>query len=161
MKKLLTLTAVGAILSTPASAVQKCVALDKNDTQCTSSYSSYRGKANWEATCTTNGVSVPIKGIAACSQEAGPVPGAVNFDDSQVAIELLPTVASNGMYNNNNCWCRIISPAISRWVYTGETYADVADCTYNCAKECAYMIADKRSENSYGVRYSLFRIMSY
>lgn len=160
MKKLLTLTAVGAILSTPASAVQKCVALDKNDTQCTSSYSSYRGKANWEATCTTNGVSVPIKGIAACSQDAGPVPGATNFDDSNVDIELLPTVYSNGNYNNNECWCRIISPAISRWVYTGMTYADGSDCSYNCAKECAYMIADKRSEASYDFRRSLFSKMS-
>ena len=160
MKKLLTLTAVGAILSAPAIAVQKCVALG-GDISCTSSYSSYLGKANWEATCTSNGVSVPIKGIAACSQEAGLDVGYTKFDDeSNTDVELLPTVYSNSNYNNKECWCKIISPAISRWVYTGRTYADVADCLYNCAKDCAYMVVDKRSTDSLYVQSSLFEKMS-
>ena len=82
MKKLFTLTALGAILTAPAMAVQKCVALDASTTTCTSTPTTC--KADWSATCTTNGTRVPIKGIAMCSNQAADA----KYDTSDATILL-------------------------------------------------------------------------
>ena len=118
------LVGVVSIQSQSALAVTKCVALNSSTT-CTSNYSSYTGHTDWAATCTTNGVSTPISGIGVCSstQVSGYQP-ATELDTSSTADE------------NLNCWCKMTSPAVSRWVL-GETHSSAGDCAQLCAYDCA------------------------
>ena len=126
MKKLLTLTAVGAILAAPAIAVQKCVALDPSTTTCTSTPAS--GNADWSATCTTNGTSVPINGIAMCSnQKADAING---------TSDAITTVSSTTDTTNFNCWCKMVEPAVSSWVFIG-TFTSASICADSCSSNCA------------------------
>ena len=127
MKKLLTLTAVGAILAVPASAVQKCVALDSSTTTCTSTMT--YGKADWSATCTTNGTSVPIKGIAMCSNQAA--------DAQYGTSDAITTVSSTTDTTNVNCWCKMVEPAVSSWVFI-YVYTSASYCARDCSDYCAY-----------------------
>ena len=145
MKKLLTLTALGAILTTPTIAVQKCVALDASNTTCTSNYEEYDSNPDWGATCTTNGVSVSIKGAVTCSKTAGSAVG-------EVYSGYLPTGGSNK--DKLHCWCKIISPAISSWVYLTD-YDSTNLCIGDCARYCAYKIQSEAA-----LRQGLFSSLS-
>ena len=138
----------GAILcvitATSAHAVTKCVALNSSSTTCTSSYSQYLYHTDWAATCTTNGVSTPIRGIGICSSTKGGSTGAT-------ATEL---DTSYGTEENHNCWCRMISPAVSRWVFNRSDLA-AGDCATECAYYCAIAVRDLAS-----VRSALFGSLS-
>ena len=115
-----------AITTTGAHAVTKCVALNSSSTTCTSSPTQYQYHTDWAATCTTNGVSTPISGIGICSSTSGSSSG-------QTATELDRSSTSD---NNKYCWCKMTSPAVSRWVY----YTSIttgALCAQNCAYSCA------------------------
>ena len=130
MKKHLILAgvfSVAIVQSQPAMAVTKCVALNSNTT-CTSNGNSYRNKTDWASTCTTNRVSTPISGIGICSSTDGGSMGAT-------ATELDTSSTAGG---NKYCWCKMTSPAVSRWVfaYSG-TSAD------GCARVCAHYCADR------------------
>lgn len=135
MKKTLILTAVGAILATPATAVQKCVALNSN-TICSSDTTQYAGKAEWAATCNTNGASVSVKGIASCaSLRAGVQIGSV------YSSGLLPAPSNSSTTNDGIfCYCKTISPAISPWVWLS-SHSTPAECNYLCASRCAEAIS--------------------
>ena len=117
-----------AITTTGAHAVTKCVALNSSTT-CTSNYNSYYNKTDWAATCTTNGVSTPISGIGVCSSTSGSSIGqtATKLDTSSTADE------------NMYCWCKMTSPAVSRWVFPQLWSAVVtaSDCSSLCAYSCA------------------------
>ena len=126
MKKLLTLTAIGAIIATPATAVQKCVAFDASTTECTSE-SAY-GNADWSATCTTNGTSVPIKGIAMCSNQEA--------DDYYATSDAITMVRSETETTNVYCWCKMVEPAVSSWVFL-EAHASADYCADYCSFYCA------------------------
>ncbi len=126
MKKLLTLTALCAILSAPAMAVQKCVALDSSTTTCTPT--SAFGNANWSATCTTNGTRVPIKGIAMCSNQAA----GAQYGTS----DAITTVSSASDTNNVNCWCKMVEPAVSSWVFISARVS-AGFCEFYCSGNCA------------------------
>ena len=65
-KHLLFVGIMCAVTTTPAMAVTKCVNLSSTSTTCAGNLSSSTG-ADWSATCTTNGQSVDIKGIAVCT----------------------------------------------------------------------------------------------
>ncbi len=136
MKKLLTLTAACALLTTPATAVQKCVALNADsDIRCHSSNRNlFKRHVDWSTTCgdIDNISGVPIKGIAACSY--------VNYlsNDSVLVYPIEDGVSNNQRY----CWCKVISPAISGWVLyddgsIGQDFEDSEDCLTNCASSCA------------------------
>lgn len=133
MKKLLTLTAVGAILATPAAAVQKCVALDASTTTCTST--STKGNADWSATCTTNDTSVPIKGIAMCSNQQA--------DTTDGTSDAITTVSSSTDTTNMYCWCKMVEPAVSPWIYVSQTVS-----ASECASLCSYVCAGRIRNNS-------------
>ena len=126
MKKLLTLTAVGVILTAPAIAVQKCVALDSSTTTCTST-SAY-GNADWSATCTTNGTSVPIKGIAMCSNQ--------KTDARYGTSDAITTVSTVADTSNVNCWCKMVEPAVSSWVFLVAD-SSAGSCVIRCSLYCA------------------------
>ncbi|MBQ8294772.1 MAG: hypothetical protein IJX89_05310 [Alphaproteobacteria bacterium] len=123
-------------VTAPANAVQKCVALDASSTTCTSTPAG--GNADWSATCTTNGTSVPIKGIAMCSNQAG----AAQYATS----DAITTVSSASDTTNVNCWCKMVEPAVSSWVFFNANSS-----AGNCAGDCSFYCA------LYARSYSAFR----
>ncbi len=141
MKKLLILTTLGAILTAPAIAVQKCVALNSMASTCTSTPAS--GNADWSATCaSTSDTSVPIKGIAMCSNQKA--------NEAYGTSDAITTVSSTTDTTNVNCWCKMVEPAVSSWVYifagTSASY-----CASNCSGTCA-----DRARNNSTFRRALF-----
>lgn len=126
MKKTLILTALGATIMSPAiAAVQKCVSL-----QATENYTSLFGSAvevkcaDWGAIGSTS--KITVEGVGVCSNNAGTSSTRDNlsFDTSSTT-------------NNKYCWCKMISPAISKWVYSGGNKTSEATCLRDCAANCA------------------------
>ena len=115
-----------AITTTGAHAVTKCVALNSSTT-CTSDFEQYQYRTDWAATCTTNGVSTLISGIGICSSTKGASLHAT-------ATELDTSSTSD---DNKYCWCKMTSPAVSRWVFRG-TFGTAGVCARDCARTCAY-----------------------
>ena len=119
---------IGAILctitTTGAHAVTKCVALN-DSTTCISSPTQYQYHTDWAAICTTNGVSIPISGIGICSSTQGA--------GYQTATELDTSTTSD---DNRHCWCKMTSPAVSRWVFTASAPSAGA-CAQSCTAACA------------------------
>ena len=140
MKKHLILAgvfSVAIIQSQPAMAVTKCVALNSSSTTCTSGPTQYQYHTDWAATCTTNGVSTPISGIGICSSTDGGSTGAT-------ATELDTSSTSD---NNKHCWCKMTSPAVSRWVFRYSD-ASVGSCARFCANRCALYVREFASFRS-------------
>ena len=126
MKKQIIIIAglVSVIMTPPALAVTKCVALNSSTT-CTYEDPG-ENIADWTSTCTTNGISTPIKGIGICSANAGSAVGAT-------ATELEMSSTAD---DNSNCWCKMTSPAVSRWVFD-ELLTSAGLCARFCAHYCA------------------------
>ena len=125
MKKHLILAgvfSVAIVQSQPAMAVTKCVALNSSTT-CTIDDSQYQYHTDWASTCTTYGVSTPISGIGICSSTQG--------SGYQTATELDTSSTSD---DNKYCWCRMISPAVSRWVFSSSP--PNSSCDRYCAEYC-------------------------
>ena len=114
-----------AITTTGAHAVTKCVALNSS-TRCATDYTQYQGHTDWAATCTTYGVSTPISGIGICSSTSG-------ISSGQTATEL--STSSTGD-DNRYCWCKVTSPAVSRWVFRISSMS-AGSCAQWCAHHCA------------------------
>ena len=112
--KTLFLLVIAITFCQPASAVTKCVKLNSSTT--CSDYSGAFGQSNWSATC--GGIS--IQGVTFCGSQNG---GSVGATTDAV------TTSSTNKY----CWCKMVSPAVSRWVFAG---AD-DHCAYRCADRCA------------------------
>ncbi len=102
----------------PAAAVTKCVKLTSSTTCSDSSYEF--NQSNWSATC--GGVS--IQGLALCGSQDG---GSIGATTDTV------TTGDNG---NTHCWCKMVSPAVSRWVYDPRG-AIGGSCYQSCAANCA------------------------
>ena len=129
MKKLLTLTAVGAILAAPAMAVQKCVAFDTTTPEFISqgTYGSYDWYGYLE--------NMTIYGLAACGS-------ASSYDGVPISTSVQASAIDTEY--NKYCWCRMIIPAISKWVHNdAEGYFDSAmECSLNCAYACTVAAGD-------------------
>ncbi|MBR2393378.1 MAG: hypothetical protein IKB05_02725 [Alphaproteobacteria bacterium] len=122
MKKLLILTAVGAILAAPALAVQKCVALDENSGVVT--YTANEQEVEWTATLMTG---AKISGIGICNSTEG------------MANEMSYSLKMTSEDGNSYCWCKMISPVVSYWVFAENMYND-ASCFFYCSDTCARYI---------------------
>ena len=123
-KILITGAILCAITTTCAHAVTKCVALNSNTT--CKYESSGTNVADWTSTCTTNGVNTPIKGIGICSANAGSAVGATATE-----LEMSSTADENV-----NCWCKMTSPAVSRWVLSYSS-SSAGFCAQSCVDLCA------------------------
>ena len=105
----------------PAAAVTKCVKLTSSTT-CYNSNGDH-GQSNWSVTC--GGVSV--QGVAFCGSQDG---GSVGATSTAVTI-------STTSDDNKYCWCKMVSPAVSRWVFD-HADASAYTCADSCAINCAY-----------------------
>ena len=108
----------------PVSAVTKCVKLSSSTT--CSNYSGATGQSNWSVTC--GGVSV--QGVAFCGSQSG---------GSQGATSTTVTISST-VDNNKYCWCKMVSPAVSSWVFASDLPG--SSCYNVCPYQCAYAIND-------------------
>ena len=148
MKNIVMLSAILAVVSVPAAAVQKCVALGSGTTCAATGKLSQppTGLADWELTCTTNRESVTVKGIGVCS----PVSGTTSSP-----VDSLPTtcISSSSCPEGGAvyCYCRMVSPALSQWVALQMSFASESTCLQNCASTCYQYLIDDRT-----VRTALF-----
>ena len=119
MKKHLIIAGIICVASIPSAyAVTKCVKLTSSTTCTTFSANG----SNWSATCG----GIKIQGVAFCGSQKGGSAGATTES---------VTISSTSDYNKN-CWCKMVSPAVSSWVFNTSTESAGA-CAYNCAYDCA------------------------
>ena len=143
MKNIVMLSVILAVVSVPAAAVQKCVALGSGTT-CAATGGLSRpptGKADWELTCRTNSTSVAVHGIGVCAATDGTTSSPV---DSLYTSKCFSTGSCPASGDAVICWCRMLSPALSQWVYSGLHYRSEAQCMYNCAADCYQYIINEQ-----------------
>ncbi len=114
----------------PAAAVTKCVKLNSSTT--CSAYSGIANQSNWSATC-----GVSIQGVAFCGSQNGGSTGATTG----------AVTTSSTIDNNKYCWCKMVSPAVSRWVFYGDRES-ASNCVSICARICASYAAGNASFRS-------------
>ena len=117
------------VIIPPASAVTKCVKLNSS-ADCYSI--GITGESNWSASCN----SVPVAGVAFCGSQNGG-----SFGATTDAV-----TASSSSDDNKYCWCKMVSPAVSQWVFC-RAYGSAGNCISDCADMC----------NSYGLYDYSFR----
>ena len=118
MKKTLFLFALGAFVATPATAVQKCVALT-GDTTCTKPVSIQSYTSEWSLSCG----DISVKGVAVCGKEPA---GTTAQTAEKVAY-------ADG--SNTTCFCRVISPVVGSWVWL-DNYDTESGCSDVCSAVC-------------------------
>ena len=118
--KTLFLLVIAITFCQPVYAVTKCVKLNSSTT--CSDFSGEYNQSNWSATC--GGVS--IQGVAFCGSQDGGETGATTD----------AVTTSTTSDNNKYCWCKMVSPAVSRWVFT-QAITPAGYCANNCAFVCA------------------------
>ena len=149
MKNIVMLSAILAVVSVPAAAVQKCVALGSGTT-CEAPGGLSRpptGKADWSLTCTTSGKSVAVSGIGVCSSVMGTTSSPVSSLTTSTCISSSSCQSGDAVY----CYCRMVSPALSQWVGLQMAFASESTCLQNCASTCYQYLIDDRA-----VRTALF-----
>ena len=104
----------------PAYAVTKCVKLTSSTT-CTSA-SGATNQSNWSATCG----GIEIQGVALCGSQDG---GSIGATTETVTTSLTSD-------DNKYCWCKMVSPAVSSWVFN-RSLPSAGGCAYACATHCA------------------------
>ncbi len=108
-----------AVTIPPTYAVTKCVKLTPSTT--CSSFSGAPGQSNWSATCG----GIEIQGVAFC--------GSQNGGSAGTKSENVTTSATD---DNKYCWCKMVSPAVSSWVFNNMS-GDALNCRSLCAHDCA------------------------
>ena len=108
----------------PAYAVTKCVKLTSSTT-CTS-LSASPGQANWSVTCG----GIETQGVAFCGSQDG---GSTGTKSENVT-------SSRDNNTNKYCWCKMVSPAVSSWVFYDTTGASADECPYLCPIYCANVL---------------------
>ena len=111
----------------PVSAVTKCVKLPSSSTTCTHlTTSADDNQSNGTANC--DGVNFEFVGF--CSSQGG---------STGTTAAFLPTSSTN-ISNNIYCWCKMVSPAVSSWVFASDLPG--SSCYNGCPYHCAYAIND-------------------
>ncbi len=103
----------------PAYAVTKCVKLTPSTT-CKSS-SGATGQSNWSVTCG----GIEIQGVAFCGSQNG-----------SYGAKSETVTTSSTSDDNKHCWCKMVSPAVSSWVFS-YSYPYAGTCATSCAGYCA------------------------
>ncbi len=120
--KILTFLTCAILIAPTAYAATKCVPLNDNYTTCKKiteeEFQLSLNDTEWSTTCTTNDKTVTVKGIMAVGTQSGDT---IKFDASEF---------KSGAYS---CYCKIISPFISKWFSPGNGIAARSD---NCAFTC-------------------------
>ena len=133
--KTLFLLVIAITFCQPVYAVTKCVKLSSSTTCSYANPGNY--VVDWMSYCTTSGTSIIIRGISQCSSTSGSSIG-----------QIAPSLEVSDDTDEDYCWCKMISPAVSSiWVYARGS----AFCAYDCAHYCA-----NRAANDASFRSALF-----
>lgn len=123
-----TISPTFAISVMPIGGVTKCVQLSSSTT-CVAEQQASTSKVDWSVTCGTKNISVI--GISMCASSSGSA-----------------GTASTSLFRSNenkNCWCKMVSPAVSRWISSG--FSSVA-CHRDCAGSCRSALEDNSTFRS-------------
>lgn len=101
-----------------AFAATRCI---PNIAKMTCSLIGYVGSSEIESTCTDGSVTTTVRMMAVLASDYG--------EYAQVSDRL---EISDTPTENTHCWCRMLKPALSKWVSTYRGYASVQNCLSNC-----------------------------
>ena len=102
-----------------ANAVQKCIAMQQGATVCmATNQGDYYTK--WSGSCSTDGKTSVVSGLGLCS----------SYDSSASPKQGAP------LGIGTHCWCKMIKPARSQWVFA-YTLMDAGACAQACGAGCA------------------------
>lgn len=129
MLKKLFFTFICLLTFNQAFAAVNCIALTP-ETSCTL-VKPEEGQSDWSADC--NGIN--IKAVSACG----------HVDKSSFTPEsgwITESVRRSGnVEENTDCFCKMVQPAVSRWVYY-KTHITAGDCSWWCSNACAGAMAE-------------------
>ncbi|MBQ8255805.1 MAG: hypothetical protein IJY99_02460 [Alphaproteobacteria bacterium] len=108
--------------TTNAMSLEQCVKLSPTSGTCTSVSSEYR---DVDAIVNCSGTQVTI--VSTCAMTTGTA-DVTALDDI--------VISSAAPANNKYCWCKIVSPVTSKWVYR-YMYSTNINCAYSCVRGCA------------------------
>ena len=139
MKKYLIIGGLCCITTIPsAMAVTKCVNLSTRATECAEGTVGLG--ANWEMNCKTGSANVLIRGVGVCSSKGG--------SDGDTASDIpisdkWQDEAGGYEYPYKYCWCKMVSPAVSQWVYVsgGQGYTCHSYCSAYCAQKLPSLLS--------------------
>ncbi|MBE6459887.1 MAG: hypothetical protein E7009_02790 [Alphaproteobacteria bacterium] len=133
MKKILFFCAVIAMSTMTVMAnVYKCTYYDSSAT--VEMDSTADTKADWSGTLTNlDGTTVRMEGVVSCSKNRGSAIGAT--------VDVLTTATSDESTSHLNCWCKMVRPFVSKWVYVAYS-GSTARCARYCSHHCATFIRD-------------------
>ncbi len=138
MRKFL-IIGVFAITAIPALGATRCIKLNGNTT-CDAPTST---KSEWGMTCAP---AIKVQGVMFCSNQSAPSAG--------TPAETLTVSPAAYASQNQYCYCKMVAPAVSRWIYVA-TFSTYDDCYTNCAAKCADRAVDYIS-----VRNTMFSVLS-
>lgn len=126
------------------------------DSTCTSG-TGENNAYDWRALCQLNSgtvrASVTVRGVGFCASNTGLTIG-----------DTLETGVTMESGSNASCFCRMISPWVSQWVFRaryGGTSAE-SSCHMNCAKQCYNaMMTTSTSGYNYTVKSALLNSMNW
>ena len=132
MKKILLLIALGATCCRSGYGGYVCLASAYGECIGVTLDSDQRYSVDWAVECTTDeyvssiGSSrhVRLRGVGMCSTVAATALG-------DTADSITVSRSSAGQY----CWCKMLSPVVSKWVYMGDKGA-AASCEQGCGSNC-------------------------
>lgn len=126
--------------STDGGVAVKCVK-NNGSTLCTNS--SRTSSMDWSNTCS----GIQVKGMAYCSSDSG---NATNRDTKEYLLR-----SPNDTSLNRWCWCRVISPGVTPWIF-GSEYLTTEQCNTDCAGLCLYMAGDSSNSSYATYRSKIF-----
>lgn len=106
--------------------------------------SSYSGSGSaWTATF-SSGV---FKGVSTCVASKGGSMGSTTTGG-------VPLTAARGETSGQYCWCKLVHPVASRWVFNNDN-GSASNCAGNCANNCGNNV-----QNNSSMRVGLFGSVS-
>ena len=128
---------------TRADAAVKCAPL--SDVTAKNSATTYNGSLDWTAVVHHNASNqdITVRGIGVCAASVG--------SRDYVTISSIITTnlgEADPAHENNYCWCKIISPAVSHWIYPPQYHtsdfwdSDLYECQTTCGYSCGVEAAE-------------------
>ncbi|MBQ3039068.1 MAG: hypothetical protein IJD41_00735 [Alphaproteobacteria bacterium] len=74
-----------------------------------------------------------VRGVAGCSKSGGTA--------YTTTTDILTTLTTASDGNNNKCWCKMVTPVVSKWVYI-RSYEHIGSCAKSCAYRCEEAMAN-------------------
>ena len=140
MKNIMIISAIGIMLTGGGNAAQKCVAIDTSTAiSCaTSASSTYR--TGWEGSCIfgtkSTHTSLFITGESICVGSRNMTSsGSLDLYTTHPSYSDL-TYSADALNDSRQCWCRMLTPAISKWIYINQ-HSGALDCHKNCSTLCS------------------------